>query len=138
MKLTESALRKIIKEELQQVLSEGFFDDLSNEIHHLTGGRIGKSRISPEKSAELKAKAQQIYAQQDAENQEMAKRRAKLDAKDKQYAPITDAERRRQEDELALSRLDRIKREKEEQKKEEDFKRAMSTRTGARTHGYTR
>lgn len=135
MKLTESTLRKIIKEELQQVLSEGLFDDISNELYHRTGGKLGKSRISPEQSAKLKAQAKNIYAQQDAENQEMARKRSELNAKDAAVAPITDTERRRQEDELALSRLDRVKQQNAEQKRKNALDIA-SRGGGARTHGY--
>jgi len=43
MKLTESQLRQVIREELESLFSEGLYDDAMDSVFDLTGGRFGKA-----------------------------------------------------------------------------------------------
>ena len=84
MKLTESQLRQVIREELKSLFSEGLWDDLSATAHDFTGGAIGarkkKTRSQIEREAEIAKKGEILARKRAAED-----KKAKMDQSDKDF-----------------------------------------------------
>ena len=68
MKLTESQLRQVIREELESLFSEGLYDDAMNSVFDLTGGRFGKADRA-KRDAMFKAREKADYAAREAARQ---------------------------------------------------------------------
>jgi hypothetical protein len=69
MKLTESQLRQVIREELESLFSEGLYDNTMDTLHDLTGGYVGipdPERQRQRRNVELKRK---YWAQETARKQ---------------------------------------------------------------------
>jgi len=104
MKLTESQLRQVIREELESLFSEGLYDDAMDSVYDLTGGRFGKPTRA-KRDARMKARseadraaAKAAYQKQSAiDDAAYEKERKAKEQKEYEYRrdhPPTEAEKR--------------------------------------------
>jgi len=130
MKLTESQLRQVIREELESLFSEGLYDDAMDSVHGLTGGYLGTKKKLTRSQIERQAEAAKLAkerARRDAYRAEVD-RKAKMDQDDKDYTAKSKAEHEKYladtAGERAMSALKNT-RERERQNKIADEKRQV-------------
>jgi len=100
MKLTESQLRQVIREELESLFSEGLYDDAMNSIYDLTGKRFGKpdhakvnARMNARDKADSAARSAEVQKQMDI-NLAAYKKKQKAEDEYRRDHPPTEAEKR--------------------------------------------
>ena len=103
MKLTESQLRQVIREELKSLFSEGLYDDAMDGLARLTGGIIGKrdmakrnARINAATNAKIaatKAAEEELRKKQSVKYERERKAKELADYRYSQAHPLTDEEK---------------------------------------------
>lgn len=77
VRLTESYLRQVIREELKTILSEGMTDDFLHGLHSATGGYLGRKKPKSMRQLDLEREQQKQIDAAKASDAAYAKQKAR-------------------------------------------------------------